>query len=72
MAAKQKADDSGLTEKVSTTASNIKGNIEAKAAEESKKAAIASAYSAADMAKNAAYKGMDYAYASGAAVKQSA
>jgi len=40
-----------LTEKVSTTASNVKANLEAKAAEESKKAAVASAKSTAELAK---------------------
>ena len=44
---KQKADESGLTEKVTSTASNVKANMEAKAAEESKKAAIATAKNSA-------------------------
>ena len=70
--AKKKADESGLTEKVSSTASNVKANLEAKAAEESKKAAIATAQSSAEMAKQAALRGVDYMYQSGASIKQSA
>jgi hypothetical protein len=67
-AAKKKADESGFTEKVSTTASNVKANLEAKAAEESKKAIVASAKSTAEVAKQAALKGADYIYQSGLSV----
>jgi len=44
----------------------------AKAEEEAKNAAVASAKSSAEMAKEAAWRGVDYAKASANSIKQSA